>query len=56
MMTVKNPKTMKSYHSNAFPITTAGIWNGFDTDVFIEGSHLLSGDLSCWEQSHGRLQ
>jgi hypothetical protein len=35
MMTVKNPKTMKSYHSRAFPITTAAIWNGFDADVFI---------------------
>src|SRR5262245_60018895 len=29
MMTVKNPKTMKSYHSSALPITAAAIWNGF---------------------------
>ncbi len=35
MMTVRKPKTMKSYHSSAFPITTAAIWNGFDAVFFI---------------------
>jgi hypothetical protein len=30
MTTVKKPKTMKSYHSSALPITTAAIWKGFD--------------------------
>src|SRR5215470_8806600 len=29
MITVKKPKTMKSYHSRAFPITAAAICKGF---------------------------
>ena len=29
MITVKKPKTMKSYHASALPITAATIWNGF---------------------------
>ena len=29
MTTVRNPKTMKSYHSSAFPTTAAATWIGF---------------------------
>src|SRR5215831_6582058 len=35
MITAKNPKTMKSYHSRALPITAAAIWNGFGADDMI---------------------
>ena len=29
MITVKKPKTRKSYHSSALPITAAATWKGF---------------------------
>ena len=46
MTTVRNPKTMKSYHSSAFPTTTTATWIGLGVELLMGISIPLTATLA----------